>query len=202
MTMMLSYSITDQTIAFVKGDGIDIITDSKGRFLKGGFTGSNIYTVSGSDYNDGSYPVDSVSDYQLTLEAGDYLTSEDAGALVTIGNVEFIFSPRVNQGYAIPEHRERRQYVSPNGDLIINEIFAKKRWEIPINNVAKVDYDKVYTWWDNMLKLKFTPDITDLGTYYWVRIINTEFPLGMMGGTGWKNKYEGTLILREVPALS
>ena len=67
---------------------------------------------------------------------------------------------------------------------------------------APADYDKVYTWWDNMLKLTYTPDTSAPGTTYTVRITNDTDPLSMMFGTGWAVKYEGTLILEEVPALS
>lgn len=200
-TMKLSYSITDDTIAFVDSDP-DTITDSLSRFAKGGFIAGQNVTVVDSDDNDGTYLVASVITSTLILDAGEALVAESAGAYLTIGSVDFTFSPLVDKGYAIPEARDRRMYEGPNGNLIINEISEHGRWEIPLNNIAKSDFDKVETWWRNMLKLTYTPDTDSPGTVYYVRIVNEECPLDMMFGTGWATKYEGMLILEEVPALS
>lgn len=119
---------------------------------------------------------------------------------LTYSGTDFIFSPR--EGYAIPQHREREQYPSINGDLNISEIYEQSLYEIPLNAVSKANYDNVYSWWDNMRKLVFMPDTSVPGTTITVRIINTENPLKMTFGTTWAGYYEGTLILREVPALS
>jgi hypothetical protein len=110
------------------------------------------------------------------------------------------FSPRY--GYAIPEDRYRNEYKSVNGDLIINELANDAQYEIPLNAVNKTDYDLIYSWWDGMFKCVFTPDTSAPGTTITVRIINESDPLSMMAGTQWASFYEGTLILREVPALS
>ena len=199
--MKLSYSIYDDTIAFVDSDP-DTIVDSLSRFVKGGFIDGQNITIVDSVANDGTYLVDTVAAGTITLDAGETLTAAAEGDLLTLGIVDFIFSPLVRSGYAIPENRRRNQYDGINGDLIINELYNKGKWIIPINNVSKADYDSVYTWWDNMLKLVYTPDTSAPGTTYTVRITNDTDPLSMMFGTGWAAKYEGTLILEEVPALS
>jgi len=200
-TMKLSYSITDDTIAFLDSNP-DTITDSESRFADGGFIAGQNVTVVDSTSNDGTYLVASVITSTIVLDAGESLTAESAGAYLTIGSVDFTFSPLVDSGYAIPEARDRRIYEGPNGNLIINEISEHGRWEMPVNNIAKADFDKVETWWRNMLKLTYTPDTDSPGTVHYVRIVNEECPLDMMFGTGWATKYEGMLILEEVPALS
>ena len=201
-SMRLSYSITDDTISFGDDDP-DTIMDSLNRFVDGGFIAGQNITVVDSTSNDGTYLVDTVSASTFVLDAGESLTIEAAGTYLTIGSVNFDFSPRIDSGYAIPEVRDRRIYEDcPNGNLIINEISEHGRWEIPLNNIASADFYKVETWWRNMLKLTFTPDLTAPGTVYYVRIVNEDCPLDMMGGTGWATKYEGMLILEKVPALS
>ena len=121
---------------------------------------------------------------------------------LTYTTTVFIFSPLVDSGWAIPENRIRHQYDGVNGDLIINEISAKGKWVIPVNDVSKADYDNVYLWWDTMLKLTYTPDTDAPGTTVTARITNDTDPLSMMFGVGWASIYEGTLILEQVPALS
>ena len=200
-TMKLSYSIYDDTIAFVDSDP-DTIVDSLSRFIKGGFIDGQNITIVDSVANDGTYLVDTVAAGTITLDAGESLTAAAEGDLLTLGSVDFTFSPRIESGYAIPENRIRHQYEGVNGDLIINEISAKGKWIIPLNNVSKADYNKVYTWWDNMLKLTYTPDTAAPGTTYTVRITNDTDPLSMMFCVGWASIYEGTLILEQVPALS
>ena len=199
--MKLSYSIYDSTIAFVDCNP-DTITDSVSRFVKGGFIAGQNITIADSATNDGTYLVDTVAAGTITLDAGEALTAAGTGDSLTLGSVDFTFSPRIDSGYAIPENRIRKQYEGVNGDLMINELSAKGKWVIPLNNISKADYDKVYTWWDNMLKLTYTPDTDTPLTIYYVRITNQADPLSMMFSTGWATKYEGTLILEEVPALS
>ena len=153
-----------------------------------------------SDFNDGTYLTASVISSTIVLDAGESLTAESVGAYLTIGSVDFDFSPRTHSGYTIPEARERNIYEGPNGNLIINEISEHGRWEIPLNNVSSADFYKVELWWRNMLKLTYTPDLSAPLTVYYVRIVNEECPLEMM--REWATKYEGVLVLEEVPALS
>jgi len=119
---------------------------------------------------------------------------------LTYSTTDFLFSPR--PGYAILQHREREQYAGINGDLNISEVYEQALYEIPLIAVPQADYANVYSWWDNMRKLTFTPDTAVPGTTITVRIINPDDPLRMIFGTGWAGKYEGTLRLHEVPALS
>ena len=119
---------------------------------------------------------------------------------LTYSGTDFTFSPR--PGYAIPQHREREQYNSINGDLNISEVYEQSLYEIPLIAIPKADYDNIYSWWDSMYKLTFTSDTSAPGTTITVRIINLENPLRMMQGMAWASFYEGTLELHEVPALS
>ena len=80
--------ITASTIAFVDSDP-DTITDSDSGFVDAAFSDGIDVDVSGSDYNDGIYGVNSVAAGTLTLEAAEELTAEDAGAGVTITRVQF-----------------------------------------------------------------------------------------------------------------
>lgn len=70
-------------IAFVDSDP-DTITDSNSGFLTAGFSGGDKLTVSGSTSNDGTYIIASVTAGTITLVAGDSLTGEAAGDLVSI----------------------------------------------------------------------------------------------------------------------
>jgi hypothetical protein len=121
---------------------------------------------------------------------------------LTYSGTDVLFAPLVDGNFRIPESRDRRIYEGYNGNLIINEISAKLRWEIPINNIPKADYDNLYTWWSSMYKLTFTPDTDSPLTIYKVRIATEEPPLKMMWGVGWADKYEGMLVLEQVPSLS
>lgn len=77
-------AITATTISFADTDP-DTILDSGSGFIDAGFK-PGVITVVGSVSNDGTYTIDTdgVVDGTLTLVAGDALTPESAGALVTI----------------------------------------------------------------------------------------------------------------------
>lgn len=80
-------TITAATIAFVDSDP-DTITDSGSGFVTAEFQAGQSITVSGSASNDGTYTIASVVAGTITLESGDSLTAESAGATVTISAVE------------------------------------------------------------------------------------------------------------------
>ncbi len=73
------------TIAFNDANP-DTITDSGNGF--GVFTAGMIITVSGSTSNDGTYTIASVTAGTITLVDGDTLTTESAGANVTVAHSE------------------------------------------------------------------------------------------------------------------
>lgn len=78
--------IQARTIAFVNSNP-DTITDSDSGFVKALFTAEkDIVVATESTLNDGIYTIDvgGVSAGTLTLDAGDSLTNESAGQLVTI----------------------------------------------------------------------------------------------------------------------
>ena len=111
-----------------------------------------------------------------------------------INTVEF--SPR--KGYEIPEERRRSIHRTLDGTLYIYEWGQKGKYEIPLVGISKTDKEQIETWWQNITKLTFYPDLVDSpGTSLSVRIINEERPLQMMAPL-WNEKFEGTLILREV----
>lgn len=84
-----SVSITATTISFADTDP-DEIRDSGNGFIDAGFVAGVTITVSGSTSNDGTYTVASVAAGVLVLVGGDSLSTEAAGATVTIvqNNVE------------------------------------------------------------------------------------------------------------------
>lgn len=62
----------------------DEIRDAGNGFLTAGFVAGNVYTVSGTDSNDGNYTVDTVAAGTLTLDGDATLTVEAASDTVTI----------------------------------------------------------------------------------------------------------------------
>lgn len=73
------------TIAFVDGGAAaDTITDSGNGFVVAGFQAGDQLTVAGSVSNDGTYVISSVVAGTITLLARNVLTTEAAGATVTL----------------------------------------------------------------------------------------------------------------------
>lgn len=73
------------TIAFNENNAAaDTITDSANGFLVAGFEAGDQITVSGSASNDGTYTIASVAAGTITLLARNDLTTEAAGATVTL----------------------------------------------------------------------------------------------------------------------
>ena len=62
----------------------DTIVTAAGDFVADGFGAGITVNVSGSVSNDGNYTIDSVTSSTITLDAGDALTAEAAGATVTV----------------------------------------------------------------------------------------------------------------------
>ena len=117
------------------------------------------------------------------------------------GATTVTFSPI--EGYRYPEHADRQQHIARDGTAYFYEQSLKKKWEIPLNDVSSADYTQIVTWWQNMTKLSFYPDLeNDSGTSYYVRITNLKKPLQPQENTVWGTKYAGTLEVRQVPALS
>ena len=76
-------NIAAATIAFVDSNP-DTITDSGSGFVTAGFVAGDTIIVTGSASNDGTYTIDSVVAGTITLDAGDALVAEGAGASVVI----------------------------------------------------------------------------------------------------------------------
>lgn len=112
------------------------------------------------------------------------------------GSVTVTFSPI--RGYEKPDDHDRKQYKAMDGTLYIYEWSHWGKWSIPLNKIPKADYDQLLSWWQNRTQLTFTPDTDVPGTTYTVKMTNESNSLRMMFGTGWRNKHEGTLTLREV----
>ena len=98
-------------------------------------------------------------------------------------------------GYEEPEDRTRAEVIILNGAYSVKEFGNKKQWSVPLNNVSSANTAIINGWWENITKLTFT---IDGDHWHNILIINEEKPLQMMGGTGWNNKYQGTLLLREI----
>lgn len=78
--------LTGSTISFSdNGTNADTIFKSDGGFSIAGFAAGDEITITGSTSNDGEYTIFSVDDNTITLAADDVLTTEAAGASVTIG---------------------------------------------------------------------------------------------------------------------
>jgi hypothetical protein len=76
-------TITGDGIAFVDSDP-DTITDTGSGFVTAGFEDGDIITVTGTTNNNDSFLVATVAAGTLTLDAGEAVTAEGAGASVTI----------------------------------------------------------------------------------------------------------------------
>lgn len=75
---------TDISFTDSGGGDSDLITDAGGGLLAAGFRASSRVTITGSTSNDGSYDVLSVTDTVITLQDFETLTTEAAGASVTM----------------------------------------------------------------------------------------------------------------------
>lgn len=108
---------------------------------------------------------------------------------------EVEFSPLV--GYDIAEDRSRSIIRSRSGVLFINEWGSKNSYSIPVTNISTADGLQINTWWQNMTTLTFTPDLALPAQTVSVKIINETRPLQMLSAAYWKDKYTGTLELRQ-----
>jgi len=177
----------------------DTITDSGNGFVESGFSAADSITVSGSSNNDGTYLIDTVVDGTITLDSGDDLTDEAAGAGVTIKTAEVTISPR--EGYLAPQERKRTTLRTLNNKIFLYEWADSdnlRRWEIILNNISESDKSTIETWWQDMDWVNFWPDTINYGsTYHRVRILNETHPFNMQYPS-WENIFEGTLLIREI----
>lgn len=101
-------------------------------------------------------------------------------------------------GYTEPQAYSEDVQRSLSGKEYRYKWYKKRRWEIPLRFIVKVDTDRLKIWRSNSDELDFYPDFaTDPDTSYKVTIQNTEDPLAKMMEPKWSEKYEGTLILEE-----
>lgn len=81
---LIGSEIIGTDIAFVDGgEGEDTITQVAAKFLDAGFVVGDVFTVSGSDSNDGNYTILSIIAGTINVATGS-LTAEEAGASITI----------------------------------------------------------------------------------------------------------------------
>ena len=177
----------------------DTITDTGNAFLDAGFSAADEITVSGSSNNDGTYTIDTVVAGTITLDSGDDLADEAAGAGVTIKTTEVTISPR--EGYLTPQERKRTILRTGNNKIFMYEWADSsnlRRWEITLNNISESDKSTIETWWEDMDWVNFWPDTVNYGsTYHRVRILNETDPFNMQYPF-WEDTFEGTLLLREI----
>jgi hypothetical protein len=206
MSLLRGY-IQATTISFHDNDPEnDTIADSGSGFLTAGFVDGDNITIIGSTSNNGTFDIDSiglelyplmlfVDADEIRLSSDGILTEEPAGDTVTITGTPWLFSP-LSSGFDVPEERDRTILESLEGEKTMDEVSAKKRWELPVNAVSADKFDKISQWWQFGSKLRFNPD-TSLSTVYDVRILNDSCPLSMMSPF-WDTYYEGVLVLEEI----
>lgn len=86
-TITLQGTLTGTGIAFVDGGASpDTITDSGNGFVTAGFAAGDVITVSGTTNNNRTYTIATVAAGTLTLIPDDIVTTEAAGASVTVHN--------------------------------------------------------------------------------------------------------------------
>lgn len=98
-------------------------------------------------------------------------------------------------GYDAMEDRIRAEVISKGGAYTVKEFGNKGQWSIPLNAITSHDAIHINTWWESITKLTLYFASSHVHN---VILINEQEPLQMMFGTGWDNKYEGTLLLREL----
>lgn len=105
------------------------------------------------------------------------------------------FSPL--RGYEAPGDNRESRHTTLDNTLYIYIWGSRKRWEIPISEIAKADSNRIEDWWEDKTLLEFYGDHLNYpALFYNVKIINDDAPLRTMYPT-W-DLYEGNLILRQV----
>lgn len=84
-------TLTASTISFTRNaSAADTINDSGDAMVSTGFVAGDMVKVSGSASNDGEYLVASVAAGALTLHSKEFLTTEAAGASMTVTTVSHV----------------------------------------------------------------------------------------------------------------
>lgn len=110
---------------------------------------------------------------------------------------DFEFDPSI--GFITPRILDVSRHRGSAGKGYIYKWWEKRRWEIPLEKIAKSDFDQIDTWWSGITELTFTPDqINASGTTYTVIIRNDMSPLSEMEGPQFAIYYTGILILEEI----
>lgn len=114
---------------------------------------------------------------------------------LVLGATEVEFEPLTD--YLQSRIFETHRWRSASGKQYSYQFFTDKwRYEIPVVIVVASDAQQINTWAKGNTELTFTPDFhNDPSTTKTVHIMNETDPLQME--FGWKNRYEGTIILEE-----
>ena len=121
---------------------------------------------------------------------------------LTDGSDTVDFSPLIDK-YKRPDNRDRGYFEAPDGTRQLWDAGGAQEHSIALNDLSKTDADQLNTWWDNLTILTHTPDLTGAsGTTVYARLTNKQKPFQMWFGTGWKEKYEGTITIQEVSSSS
>lgn len=99
----------------------DTITSTTTNFVTAGFVAGDGITVSGSTSNDGTYTIATVAATTITLIAGDTLTTEAAGASVTIT----AFADRIDFGAGVNLVTAGAQVSGFQGNFSVAVVFIK-----------------------------------------------------------------------------
>jgi len=102
------------------------------------------------------------------------------------------------EGFIAPRILDISRHRAAAGKSYAYKWWIKRRWEIPMEFIAKSDFEQVDTWWLTPTSLTFTPDqINASTTTYTVLIRNDISPLSEMQGAEFAVYYAGILILEE-----
>jgi len=116
---------------------------------------------------------------------------------ITDGVTIINFSPEA--GYIKPDDFDVIRHSAISGKEYSYKFSKKRRWEIPLENIATADATTFNDWRDDLAQLTFYDDMINAPSVsYTVRIHNDEKPLSSFGVPNWEDKFRGTLILREL----
>ena len=115
---------------------------------------------------------------------------------VTDGATTIDFDPA--EGYIEPKILDKTHHRAIDGTALAYKWWAKRRWEIPLDRIAKSDADQFNTWWEALTSLTLTPDMVNASTTtFTVLLRNDTAPVSAMQPKVFATHYAGVLIFEE-----
>lgn len=116
---------------------------------------------------------------------------------LTDGITTIDFSPEA--GYVKPDAFDTVRHSAISGKEYSYKFSKKRYWEVPLADIPIADATTINDWRDNLAQLTFYDDMINVPSIsYTVRLHNDEKPLSTFGIPHWEDKFNGTLILREI----